>query len=127
MPYVPQTSLEALVATCERIYARDGFVKWADVATEHGISRQAVQARLKKATESGHLSPEDVTRWMSMSARLTQTKRNAEARKAQERLRIQLTLTPENGDWLWRECDIRGLRTGDIINGLITKARSSEQ
>lgn len=127
MPFVPLIPLEAIIATCERIYARDGFVKWSDVATEHGISRQAVQARLKKATETGRLSPEDVTRWMSMSARLTQTKRNAEARRAEDLLRIQMTLTPENGDWLRRECTVRGLRSGDIINGLITKARTCQK
>lgn len=124
MPFEALVSLDRIRATCERIYLRDGFVKWSDVATEHGLSRQAIQARLKKAVATGQIPPEDVDRWMSTSARLRVSRLNEHARRQNEKLNIRVTLTPENFEWIQAQCKARGLRSGDIINGLITKARN---
>ena len=123
--------LSEIVATCERFFTRDGFVKWSDVAAVHGLSRQAIQLRLKAATERGDLEPGTVERWMSMSARAAATreseKRQLERKAERERRMIRTELTPENVAWLRAECVYRKLRTNDIINGLINKAREEQE
>lgn len=122
--------LPEIVATCERFFARDGFVKWSDVAAVHGLSRQAIQLRLKAATERGDLEPGTMERWASMSARVATSrenrKRSREADRERDRLTIRTVLTPENVAWLRAECVYRKLRTNDIINGLINKAREEQ-
>ncbi len=123
MPYHTVVPLEAITATCEQLYNANGFVKWADVAKIHGLSRQAIHNRLQNATERGDLNPDDLDRWRSMSARAAKSKANEEMRREHEKLRLSMTLTPENKRWLDTECVSRQLRAGDIINGLITKAR----
>jgi hypothetical protein len=123
--------LTEIVATCEKFYARDGFVKWADVAAVHGLSRQAIQLRLKAATERGDLEPGTIERWASMSARAAATreseKRQRERQAERQRLLIRTELTPENIAWLRAECVFRKLRTNDVINGLINKARENKE
>lgn len=120
-------SLERLIEVCERFYARDGFVKWTDVGAALGVSRQAVQLRLKAATERGDIAPETVESWQSMTSRAaTAREREAErykAKKARERLILRIQLTEENMAWLRETAVFRGSTSADIINGLINRER----
>ncbi len=125
MPSAPIT-LQQLSITCEALYQRDGFVRWADVAKTHGLTRQAVQSRLRKATERGDIDEATFKRWQSMSARRTETaKRAKEKDQLESTLRVSVVLSPENVTWLKDQCTERGCTRADILNGLINKARIS--
>lgn len=133
MPAIQRSSfsLEKLTEICERFYERDGFVKWADVGKALGVSRQAVQLRLRAAVEKGQLTPETVERWQSMTSRAAASRERARAydenRRAERKLQINVSLTPENASWLRQECAIRKATHTDIVNGLITIARINAQ
>jgi len=119
-------SLQQLFVTCEALYQRDGFVRWADVAKTHGLTRQAVQSRFRKATERGELDGATFERWQSMSTRRTETAKRSEAKeKLRKSLIMSFSLTPENHAWLKDQCTERGCTRADILNGLINKARIS--
>lgn len=128
-------SLETICNTCEALYARDGYVKWSDVGAALGVSRQAIQLRLRAATERGDLSPETVERWQSMTSRSAVTRERTKAqeereaaalarKRERERNTLKVLLTPENMAWVRREAVLRKVHTPDLINGLITRARS---
>lgn len=120
----PKVPLQQLFGTCETLYQRDGFVRWADVAKVHGISRQSVQLRFKKAIELGELDEATYQRWESASARRTVTaKRMQERERARQARAVRITLTPENKTWLETQWTERGVTSADIINGLLNKAR----
>lgn len=120
---VPQyTPIEDIIKTCEKLYEAHGFVKWADVGEIFGVARQGILKRLKNATERGDIAPGTLDRWRSTSARIAQSKSNEQLRKENERLKISITLTPNNRRWLDTECVVRKCRTAYIINGLLTKA-----
>jgi hypothetical protein len=119
------TPLDAIVATCEQLYKANGFVKWSDVGTVHGLSRQAVLQRLQAATERGELNASTLDLWRSTSARAAQARNNRAIKEENERLRLAMTLTPDNKRWLDTECVARQCRPADIINGLINKARKN--
>ena len=122
----PKVPLQQLFGTCETLYQRDGFVRWADVAKVHGISRQSVQLRFKKALETGELDEATYKRWESASARRTVTaKRYRERERERNARELRITLTPENKAWLETQCTERGVTSADIINGLLNKARMS--
>lgn len=126
MPVPKYTPLTDITGLCERIYKRDGFVKWSEVATALGISRQAVHARLKKAVEAGDLTEVEYDRWRSVSSRLSQSKQNRVIKKENERCRISVVLTPENKKWMTEECVSRRCSSADLLNGLINKERSGD-
>lgn len=126
MPTPPRATLAELTGLCERIYERDGFVKWSEVAETLGLSRQAVQSRLSKAVASGELTEDVYDRWRSVSSRLAQSKSNRELKKENDRLRISVVLTPENKQWVLEECVTRRCSSADIINGLINKERLAQ-
>jgi hypothetical protein len=117
-------TLEELRATCEKLYARDGFVKWADAARVYGISRQAVHNRLKVAVEKGELEEAIFLRWSSPTSRAAASRTNRLVSREREKLQIRATLSEANIKWLREQCVIRGVTTADIINGLINKARN---
>ena len=120
----PKVPLQQLFGTCETLYQRDGFVRWADVAKVHGISRQSVQLRFKKAIETGELDEATYQRWESASSRRTLTAKRAQEReKARKARAVIITLTSENKAWLETQCTERGITSADIINGLLNKAR----
>lgn len=125
MPIPKYTALDRIIAACERYYERDGFVRWAAVGRDLGISRTAVLNRLQEAVKKGQLDQVAIDRWRSMSARAAHSRKNELERRANDRLRLQMTLTPENLEWIVTECETRGCRRGDLINGLIEKARTT--
>lgn len=121
-------SLDRLCEVCERFYARDGFVKWSDVGAALGVSRQAVQLRLKAAVEKGDLPPETVERWQSMSSRRATSRERRETLKAEDdRLRRSIRFSPENLAWLQEESSFRKMPIPDIINGLVNVAREQRK
>jgi len=130
MPAIQRSSfsLEKLTEICERFYERDGFVKWADVGKALGVSRQAVQLRLRAAVEKGHLTPETVERWQSMTSRAAAA-REREARRLEENNagRLRIKLTPENHAWLLEQCAFRRVTSADLINGILTRERESSK
>lgn len=120
----PKVPLQQLFGTCETLYQRDGFVRWADVAKVHGISRQGVQLRFKKALETGELDEATYKRWESASSRRAVTAQRAQERKyTREARAVRITLSPENKAWLEQQWTERNVTSADIINGLLNKAR----
>lgn len=113
---------------CEKLYELNGFVKWADVGKALGVSRQAVQLRLRAAIRRGDLTEADYDRWASMSARAAVARENRARSRATDRerqkLEVRFRLSPENAEWLRAECVFRKATSADIINGLINKERA---
>ncbi len=121
-----QVSLDRLLSVCDLIYARDGFVTWTEVGSTLGISRQAVQLRLRAAVEKGDLTPEAVEKYQSMASRTAAARERKEKRESDEnKYRRYIRFMPENLEWLQAQSDERKVTIPDIINGLITKARTS--
>ena len=115
-----------LIERCERHYATQGFVKWTDLATELGVSRQLILQKLQRAVCHGLVTPADLDRFRSTAARTRLGRTNEDIRRANDRFRIQLTLTSDNHQWLRAQVQSRpGVTTADLINGLITRARES--
>lgn len=127
MPNPVRFTDEQMFALCEKLYARDGFVKWSDVGAALGVSRQAIQLRLRAAQRRGNLTEEQYNRWASITARRAvsreRRKQSQEEYNEQRRLTCELELTPENYRWLRAECVVRKSNTVDLINGLITRER----
>lgn len=120
----PTTPIEPLINACERLYERDGYVKWSEVALELGVSRQAVHDRLKRLVVAGKVPEADFERYRSASSRVTASRRNELLRIEARKRSIEIQLTPENLAWIRTECKVRQVKSADIINGLITKARN---
>ena len=115
-----------LLERCERHYAAQGFVKWTDLATELGTSRQLILQKLQRAVCRGLISSADLDRYRSTAARTRLGRTNEDIRRANDRLRVQVTLTADNHQWLRTQVQSRpGTTTGDLINGLLTRARES--
>lgn len=115
-----------LIERCEYHYNAQGFVKWSDLATEFGVSRQLILQKLQRAVCHGLISPADLDRYRSTAARNTLGRTNEGIRRDNDRLRVQLTLTPDNHRWLRAQVQSRpGVTTADLINGFITRARES--
>ena len=115
-----------LIERCERHYARQGFVKWTDLATELGVSRQLILQKLQRAVCRGLVTPADLDRYRSTAARTRLGRTNEGIRRANDRFRAQVTLTSDNHQWLHAQVQSRpGVTTADLINGLITRARES--
>lgn len=115
-----------LIERCERHYSAQGFVKWADLATELGVSRQLILEKLQRAVCRGLISSVDLDRYRSVAARNALARTNEGVRRANDRLRIELTLTPDNHQWLRAQVQSRpGVTTADLINGFITRAREA--
>lgn len=112
---------------CEKLYALNGFVKWADVGKALDVSRQAIQLRLRAAQRRGDLDDATYERWSSMTARAASVRENQakarEAHRVQQRQEIRIRLSPENVEWLRTECVLRKSTSGDIVNGLMNMAR----
>lgn len=122
----PKASLEQLLAICERFYEKNGFVKWADVAEVLGISRQAVQLRLRAAVERNEITQEQVERYQSMTSRNAVAREKREVSRELDIRRVTILFTDENLQWLREESVIRGVRIPDIINGLVNRAREAK-
>jgi predicted transcriptional regulator len=121
-----QVSLDRLLSVCDLIYARDGFVTWTEVGKTLGISRQAVQLRLRAAIEKGDLTSDAVEKYQSIASRQAVARERGEKRVEDEhKYRRSIRFTPENLEWLQAQADERKVRIPDIINGLVTKARLS--
>jgi hypothetical protein len=127
----PRFELAELIEQCERFYARDGFVKFADVAKALGVSRQAVQLRLARAAERGELDAPTLERYRSPTGRAAVARERAKAsgeRNKESRLSyFNIRLTPENTKWVRSEAAFNHLGYNEFINGLITKAREQSE
>lgn len=120
-----QVPLNQIFVSCEALYQRDGFVKWADVAKIHGLSRQAIPKRMERAIASGELDQATYDRWSSMSSRRSIiAKRQADNKRRDMKNVVQFSLSQDNADWIRTECEVRQCTRADIINGLINKART---
>lgn len=112
---------------CEKLYQLNGFVKWADVGKALGVSRQAIQLRLRAAVARGDLPESEMERWASVSSRRATSRENHKRRRLtyeeKRRLKTEFTLLPENYEWLRAECVYRKCTTADLLNGLITRER----
>lgn len=121
-------SLERILEVAERFYARDGFCRWTDVGKSLGVSRQAIQIRLKTAVERGDIPASTVERLQSMSSRAAASReRRAESSAERNKHRLRVQLTPENHQWLLEESTFRRCKTVDIINGLLTREREAKE
>jgi hypothetical protein len=127
MPRSPIVPLPDIIHTCEELYKRDGYVRWAEVASIHNLSRQAIHARIRDAQHRGSLPPEDVARWRSMSSRAALSRRRRDIQELNRRFRLDIQLTSENYAWLDAKCVSNNCTRTDVVNGLITKARVAAQ
>ena len=122
-----QVPLEKIIEICERFYEQDGYVTWSEVGQAIGVSRQAIQLRLRAAIERGDIKEEQVERWQSMSSRAATTReRQAKAleiKRDRERRTLKILVTPENLAWLREESALRKVTSADIINGILTRER----
>jgi hypothetical protein len=126
MPALNTDTYDDLIERCERHYNAQGFVKWSDLATELGVSRQLILQKLQRAVCHGLISPADLDRYRSTAARTRLGRTNEGIRNANGRLRVPVVLTPENHRWLRAQVESRpGVTTADLINGFITRARES--
>lgn len=91
-----------------------------------GVSRQLILEKLQRAVCRGLISSVDLDRYRSVAARNALARTNEGVRRANDRLRIELTLTPDNHQWLRAQVQSRpGVTTADLINGFITRAREA--
>lgn len=117
-------TLDRLLAVCDTMYAQNGFVIWKEVGDALGVSRQAVQLRLRAAVERGDIKPELVEKYQSLASRRAAARERGEkVREAESKYRRYIRFLPENMEWLQSESKRRGIEVPDIINGLVTKAR----
>lgn len=127
MPVAPRFTDQQMYDICEKLYQLNGFVKWSDVGKALGVSRQAIQLRLRAAQRRGELDDATYDRWASMTARAAAARENRaksrEANTARKRQHLNVLLSPENAEWLRAESVFRKATTADIINGLINKER----
>jgi hypothetical protein len=117
-----EISLDRLLAVCDTFYAQQGYVIWKEVGDALGISRQAVQLRLRAAVEKGDIKPELVEKYQSLASRRAAAR---EREQKFQKLKRYITYTPENLKWLQEESDRRGAQVTEIVNGLITRERES--
>lgn len=122
---LPESRYRELRARAEAHYARQGFVKWADLGWELGVTRQRVLQMIQTAVERGHLTEADVERYRSESSRRAASRTNEKARRQLDKLKLRIALTPENFEWL--ESTMGGAASGttrsDLINTAITQYR----
>jgi Mn-dependent DtxR family transcriptional regulator len=115
-----------LLARAEAHYARQGFVKWSDLATELGLSRQRILQMMQQAVCLGLITGDDLDRYRSADSRRKAAQSSREERRALERLKLQLVVTPENRLWLDTalEAAPAGTSRCDLINTAITYYRT---
>jgi hypothetical protein len=122
---LPESRYRELRARAEAHYARQGFVKWAELGWELGVSRQRILQMIQAAVELGHLTKADVDRYRSEASRRATSRTNEKARRQLDKLKLRIVLTPENFDWL--ESAMSGAAPGttrsDLINTAITHYR----
>ncbi|MGA0103184.1 MAG: hypothetical protein ACO3LH_05665 [Steroidobacteraceae bacterium] len=123
MAYVSKLTFDEIRDACEGFYKRDGFVSWATVASAFGVTRQAIQLRVKTALNKGMLDQETYDRWLSISSRHALTRGRQTAAQEASKATITITLTPSNLKWIRVEAELRHATPSDIINGLINKER----
>jgi Mn-dependent DtxR family transcriptional regulator len=115
-----------LLGLAEAHYARQGFVKWTDLATELGLSRQRILQMMQQAVCLGLITGDDLDRYRSVDSRRKAAQSNRKERRALERLKVQLVVTPENLLWLDTalEAAPAGTSRCDLINTAITHYRT---
>lgn len=115
-----------LIKRAEAHYSRQGFVKWSDLASELGVSRQRILQMMQIAISLGHITADDLQRYRSVASRSKMALQNKEMRRDLERCRMQLTLTPENYEWLVAACESGsyGTTRSDLINTALTHYRT---
>lgn len=115
-----------LIKRAEAHYSRQGFVKWSDLASELGVSRQRILQMMQIAIGLGHITADDLDRYRSVASRSKMALQNKEMRRDLERCRMQLTLTPENYEWLVAACEFGsyGTTRSDLINTALTHYRT---
>lgn len=119
----PAVSLEQLVAVFEELYARSGFVKWTEVAERTGQSRANVSKRINDAVARGDLSSETVERWRSLTARRHQSSQNRTEHAKRSPYRVDVTLTPENYEFIKDTCTKYNANMGEALNARLEAMR----
>jgi Mn-dependent DtxR family transcriptional regulator len=125
---VPPERYQHLITLAESHYARRGFVKWTDLATELGLSRQRILQMLQQAICLGYITEDDLDRYRSEAARRAASRTNRALRRDLERLKLQVVLTPDNLRWLdsAHAAAPHGSTRSDLINTAITHYRTHE-
>lgn len=115
-----------LIKRAEAHYSRQGFVKWSDLASELGVSRQRILQMMQSAIGLGHINADDLDRYRSVASRSKMARQNKELRRDLKRRRMQITLTPENYEWLVAACESGsyGTTRSDLINTALTHYRT---
>lgn len=124
---LPESRYHELRSRAEAHYARQGFVKWSDLAFELGVSRQRILQLIQAAVELGHLTESDVERYRSEASRRAAARTNEKARRQLDKLKLRIALTPENFEWLESSMGSAspGTTRSDLINTAITQYRTA--
>jgi hypothetical protein len=122
---IEYTRYTDLIRRAESHYERQGFVKWADLAAEIGVSRQRVLQMMQQAVGYNLLTGSDIARYRSPSSRLAVARANAEYRRDLEKQRISVVVLPENYAWLEGATQSAppGTTRSDLINAAINHYR----
>lgn len=120
----PAVPLEAIIAVCEELYTRSGFVKFTEAAQRLGLQDGTLHKRFRDAIARGDLSPETVDRWRSLTARRRITAAARKAKHARSTGRIEVTLTPENFEYVKAQCAKHNGNMSEIVNGIINIAKT---
>ena len=111
----------------EAHYTHQGFVKWSDIALELGVSRQRVLQLAQISVTRGYITEADLDHYRSTASRRSASRYSAQVRREMERLKLSITLTPENLRWLDAalEAAQHGTTRNDLINTAITQYRTA--
>lgn len=126
MRYPDLASYQRLITIAETHYDARGFVKWTDLATELGLSRQRILSMMQKSVVLGLITSFDLDRYRSESSRRAASRTNKQLARDREALTIRVTLTPENRAWLRHQVqDHPGTTSSDVINVTLTQTRKA--
>lgn len=102
-------SLDDVIRACDNCYRTYGFVNYAQVGRALGLTRQAIQLRIKTAHQRGQISDATLERFRQSSSAPTVT--------------MEIQVSPETRDYLRDLAERLGLRISTIVEGAITKYR----
>lgn len=106
-----QYTLQEIITACEDFNNEFGFVNYAEIGRRLGISRQAVQLRLRAAREQGLI--DEYTH-----GRLRPPVRN-------DRVKMQLSVSPETKEFLYSVAARLDVHPSTVLEGAVNQYRRS--
>ena len=102
---------QQILAECERMLQQMSLCNYAEVGRRLGVSRQTIQARLRRAERSGEITPEIAARYRPIVGHTTQ--------------RCNTSLTPENHAFVYGLAEQLRVPPATVIHAAVTRYRES--